>query len=303
MDLPKLFNGLDKDLGSNLTHKIGNPPKIKTNDYFCVWSDLLGFGNVFFDNNWTLTSEQKMCIYQRLQRAHSIILHNSSPFYERNLILNDGFAKVFRVPTRLEDINSIHLLSLYLRSSIENHIRINETEKEFGYAGCRTVLSFGEGIEYLSDEIRFDDYVANYTKPKGQEISSIAKNNGNPVIIYNPKELQMNIAFSKAYTLESGGSRIGIKGNRYYIEESVLTGIQRIAENQGFKIQILKNDEKYIKYLVPYKKGNNDNVVLGFNFSSDVIETEIRGWKTKVYRLLNYYPHDEKISEFSFELE
>lgn len=303
MNLPKMFKGLSKDFGSNLTHKIGNPPKLKTNDYFCVWSDLLGFGNDFFDNDWILTNKQKQSIYQRLQKAHSIILYNSSPFNERNLILNDGLAKVFKVPTRLEDKYSIHSLSLYLRSSIDNHIRINETEKEYGYPGCRTVLSFGEGIEYLSDEIRFDDYVENYTKPKGQEISSIAKNNGNPVIIYNPKELQMNFAFSKAYTLESGGSRIGITGNRFYIEESVLKAIKTIAKKQGFEVQILKNDKRYIKYLVPYKKGNNDEVVLGFNFSSEIIETEIRGWKTKVYRLLNYYPHDEKISEFSFELE
>ena len=46
-----------------------------------------------------------------------------------------------------------------------------------------------------------------------------------------------------------------------------------------------------------------DEVVLGFKFSSKVVEIDIKGWKTKVYRLLNFYPHDEKISEFSFELE
>ncbi len=48
MDFPKMFKGLDKDFGSNLTHKIGNPPSIKTNEYFCMWSDLLGFGDIFF---------------------------------------------------------------------------------------------------------------------------------------------------------------------------------------------------------------------------------------------------------------
>ncbi len=180
---------------------------------------------------------------------------------------------------------------------------INETEKENGFPGCRTVLSFGEGIEYLENEIRFDDYVVNYSKPKGQEISDIAIRNGNPIIIYNPKELQMNMAFSKAYTLESKGSSIGITGNDFFIEESALQSIKKIAKKQGFKTLIYNEDEKFIKYLIPYNMKDNNAVILGFNFSSEVIETNIRGWKTKIYRLLNFYPHDEMINEFSFELK
>ena len=46
----------------------------------------------------------------------------------------------------------------------------------------------------------------NYSKPQGAELSDLAQKVGNPVVIYNPKELQMNTAFSKAFLLDEGGS-------------------------------------------------------------------------------------------------
>lgn len=40
MDFGKLLKNVTKDLGSNLTYKIGNPPNLKTKKCFCMWSDL-----------------------------------------------------------------------------------------------------------------------------------------------------------------------------------------------------------------------------------------------------------------------
>ena len=101
---------------------------------------------------------------------------------------------------------------------------INKEEHLHKYPGCRSVISFGENIEYLADEIRLDDWVLNYTK-NGNGISNFAKAYGNPIIIYNPKELQMNTAFSKAFLLESEGSRIGLCGNNLYIDKSTIEAI------------------------------------------------------------------------------
>jgi hypothetical protein len=302
MDYKKMFENIDKDFGSNLTVKIGNPPVLKSRDFFCVWSDLLGFGNVFFENNWNLSDKQNRSVYERLQKAHSIVLYNSGISNERNLILNDGIAKVYQPQTKERDPNNILSLSLFLRSAIQLHIEINEIEAKNGYPGCRTVLSFGQGIEYLVDEIRFDDYVMNYTKPQGQEISDIAKSCGNPIMIYNPRELQMNTAFSKAYTLESYGSKINLAGNKFFVEQSVIDSIEKIVVDKGYKPKFIETD-KFIDFLVPYNSENNDEVVLGFKFSKPIIDVDIKGWKTKVYKLLSYYPHDEKISEFQFELK
>lgn len=50
MDFSKLFKNITKEMGSGLTSKIGNPPKLNVKPCFCMWSDLLGFSNIFIDN-------------------------------------------------------------------------------------------------------------------------------------------------------------------------------------------------------------------------------------------------------------
>lgn len=101
MDFSKLFKNITKEMGSGLTSKIGNPPKLNVKPCFCMWSDLLGFSNIFIDNNWKLNLEQQRMIYDRLKAAHSAVLYFSS-LSERNLILNDGIAKVFHPRTLAE---------------------------------------------------------------------------------------------------------------------------------------------------------------------------------------------------------
>lgn len=46
MDFSKLFKNITKEMGSGLTSKIGNPPKLNVKPCFCMWSDLLGFSNI-----------------------------------------------------------------------------------------------------------------------------------------------------------------------------------------------------------------------------------------------------------------
>lgn len=303
MNFANLFRNLDKEHGSNLSHKIGNSPKLSTSDYFCMWSDLLGFGDVFFENNWDISTKQQKNIYKRLQAAHSAVLYYSSPFSERNLILNDGIAKVYKInsgclnayKTKIQDI------SLFIRSAVQLHLAISNAEICEEYPGCRTVLAFGKGIEYLTDEVRFDDYVMNYTKQKGSDVSNLAKENGNPIIIYNPKELQMNTAFSKAYILESKGSSIGISGNGFYIDQSAIDSICKISSRDGFEC-VFKDIEEGLYLSIPYNSKNSKKVVLGFLFHKDIINVQIKNWETKVYKILKFYPHDEDTDIFNFDL-
>ncbi len=301
MDFGKLFKNISRDFGSNLTYKIGNPPTLKTKRCFCMWSDLLGFGQIFQDSNWILNEEVKRRIYERLEAAHSAVLYYSSPT-ERDLILNDGIAKVFHPKSKHEDINNILSISLFIRSCIELHISINETEHKLGLPGCRSVLAFGESIEYIADDIRLDDYVFNYSKPKDSNISNVAKRTGNPIIVYNPKELQMNTAFSKSYLLEAGGSKAGMPECRFYLDESAINGIIKFATDKGY-VPIWKEKEDGLYLFIPYQKENLENVVMGFCFDKEIIRPINVRYITKVYRLLRYYPHDEKTKEFYFDLE
>lgn len=296
----QILKGVPADHVSNLSVKIGNPPKIKTRNSFCMWSDLLGFGNVYSDNNWDLNDKQKHEVYDRLVAAHSAVLYFSTPF-ERDMILNDGIAKVFMPddgPFNKSDINSV---SIFFRHCIELHMAISQTEKANGYPGCRSVIAFGDSIEYLAEEVKFDDYVLNYTKPEGHEISSIAGRVGNPTIIYNPKELQMNTAFSKAFILESGGSKAGLPGNNMYIDQSVIDAIIKYGEKKSL-IHVWQELDNELRLLIPYDKDNLNEVVIGFAFDKVVIPPKVGRYTTKVYKLLKLFPYDEPVDEFYFDL-
>lgn len=300
MDFSKLFKNATPDMGSNLTIKIGNPPKLKVRNCFCMWSDLLGFGSLFEQNNWNLDDKQCRKIYDRLEAAHSAVLYYSN-IQERNLILNDGIAKVYHPLSPKIWKNNILGISLFFRSCVELHMSISKTEHEKGYPGCRSVIAYGDNIEYLADEIRLDDYVMNYTKPKGSSMSDLAKKTGNPVIVYNPKELQMNTAFSKAYILEAGGTKAGIPGNYIYIDKSVLDGITYYAKDKGYSPTWVEDDEG-LKYFVPYKENDLSEVILGFCFDKNIIVPSCKKYNTEVYQLLRYYPWDEKTEDFFFDV-
>lgn len=283
---------------NNLTKKIANPPNLKCNNFFCLWSDLLGFGNMWIDCGWEPNIFQRKKIYKRLQRAHSAAIGNSTPF-EQNLILNDGIAKVLPVPDFWER-NKLLYISLYLRGCIILHNQINAEEMIHKYPGTRSVLASGMGIEYLTEHITYDDFVLNYTKPKGSDTSSLVKDNGDRVVLYNPKELQMNTAFSKAYILDSLGKASELEGNHFFVDQSVLEMLGEIAKKE--KITLFEQfDKDSITILYPYNKLDNNLVYLGFEFDR-AIPVEYKGWITTVYRLKKFFPHDEKRDEFCFEL-
>ena len=300
MDFGKLLKNTAPEMGSNLTIKIGNPPSLTVRKCFCMWSDLLGFGSLFEEKNWNLDVEQFRKIYDRLETAHSAVLYYSSP-QERNLILNDGIAKVYHPYSKDIGPNNILSISLFFRSCVELHMSISKTEHNMGYPGCRSVIAFGDNIEYLADDIRLDDYVLNYSKPQGSDLSALAKKTGNPVVVYNPKELQMNTAFSKAYMIEAGGTRSGIPGNYMYIDQSVLDGITLYAKDCGY-VPIKIEDKEGIKFFVPYKEGNLSEVIIGFCFDKEVIVPSDIRYRTKVYKLLRFYPWDEKTEDFFFDI-
>ena len=300
INFSETFRDADPRWASNLISKIGNPPSIKTHPVFCLWSDLLGFSNIFKESNWSPDDNQKRKIYDRLVAAHSSALYFSDPF-ERDLILNDGIAKVFIPKSKQEDRDNILSISLFLRSCVQMHLAINQYEKEKGLPGCRSILAFGENIEYLAEEIRFDDYFYNYSKQSGEDISVAAKRAGNPIVIYNPKELQMNTAFSKAFILESGGTKAGLRGNEFYIDQSVIDAISRYSIDKGYK-PIWRVKEDCIEYFIPREEGHTDLVVIGFEFDKEQISTQGLNYNSRVYKVNRFYPFDEKTSEFYFDM-
>lgn len=301
LDFSRILKDVPAEWTTNLSRKIGNPPQLKTRNAFCMWSDLLGFGNVYAENNWQLNDKQRREVYNRLVAAHSAVLYYSQ-MNERNLILNDGIAKVFIPDDGLWGKKAINSIAYYLRACIELHMAINQVERATGYPGCRSVMAFGECIEYLAEEVKYDDYVLNYTKPDKDGLSSNAQRNGNPTIIYNPKELQMNTAFSKAYILESGGLNAGLPGNNLYMDQSVIDAVIKYAERMGLS-HCWQELETELRLLIPYNQNDLNRVVVGFAFDRNPIVPDIHRLSTKVYHLLKLFPYDEPVDEFCFDLK
>lgn len=279
---------------NNLSKKINTKRDIKITELFCFWSDLLGFGDIFFENSWSLEKEDKIKIYNRLRDAHSLFLRNTNAISEKSLILNDGLVKVSEIDENFHPI----LLGIFLRGCIFTHCSIRNKEKENGYPGPRSVITFGESIKYLEEEIKFDDYVLNYTKKNQKNISKIASINGNPTIVYNPSPFQMNTAFSKAYILDSLGSKYGISGANIFVDDSFLEYSKVIARQFNLVIEEFNKNNIYYFFL----KFEKNRVYYGFEFD-EIIQIEYKTWKTKVYKLKSFYPHDENIKEFKFEID
>jgi hypothetical protein len=278
---------------NNLNKKIEQSRSMKVNDVICFWSDLLGFGNVFFEKNWKLNEKEQKKIYNRLKVAHSEFLRNTSPNGEKSLVLNDGLVKVGLIDELIEP----DIIGLFLRGCIFTHLSINEKELESNFPGCRSILSFGQSINYIEDEIKFDDYVFNYTKPNPNGMSSLASKNGNPTIVYNPSPFQMNTAFSKSYILDSLGSKYGIEKNKIYIDQSIIDFTKELAIKYSFEYR--ETNKNGITEVLILKEENFPS--FGFEFDK-IIEIEYKEWKTKVYRLKSFYPHDEDMREFKIDV-
>lgn len=283
---------------TNVEEKIENNPPIKTRLYFCMWSDLLGFGCKFYQNNWNLSIEEKQQIYRRLNNAHSIALRQTSPL-EKVFILNDGIAKIMEMKLSQDDFTPLLQVSLFFRGIILTHIKITHAENKTNLPGCRTVVSFGEGIEYITQEIKYDDFLFNYCRKNPDEMGESAKRNGNPTILYNPVELQMNTAFSKSYILENGGSKAGLCGANLYIDSSVLFAIDELCKLHNYE-KIISETRETISIFYRYPNEIN-RVCLGFELAKPIIPKGIP-WQTEIYKVLRFYPHDEDISDFWFDL-
>lgn len=279
---------------TNLGAKIENPPSLDSKQVFCFWSDLLGFGNLFFERQWMLSETDKESVYRRLQNAHTIFLENTMAFQETSLILNDGLVKLHEYNGFSDAIS----FSMYLRSCIYTHNRIKKSETDKDLPGPRSILSFGESITYLTGNTHIDDYVFNYTKPEGQNVSTLAQNTGNPIVVYNPSPFQMNTAFSKSYILDSLGTKYGIEGNHIYVDQSVIDFTKSFATKNKKKI-IFDENEKSICIIVVNKK---KFPYWGFRLDKG-IEVDYKGWKTNVYKMLSFFPSDEKYTEFEIEVE
>lgn len=246
--------------------------KVKENDFeiincICAWYDLLGFGQPFIDANWNL--DHAICANQ-LDRVKSLDLTHSNKYSyiygTTSLNLNDGIILNF-------DINAnIFAFKESLVNVLDDFVlefeSLNYIDSVSGHPGIRGVLTFGHRY--------------NYTQAESTVLAATSR-----TIAYHPKEFQMNTAFSKAYIIESSGSKAGISGNNLYVDEFLIAFIENtLKEGEGlyrFRIEKNLNDDQEQKYFSIFQ---DDTLLLKLEFDKEVIEYNFKGITTKLFKYL-----------------
>jgi hypothetical protein len=263
----------------------------------CSWSDLLGFGKVFTDSDWHPSSDGWRKVTERLVQAQDVVARNLHTD-EFCLVLNDGIIRSFL----FEKFSGISMLSIWFRSIILTHEHVYRFEKQKGLPGMRTIIAAGERVIHNFEDIYFDDLVFNYTKKDPNEMSNVAKMLGNPQIMSNPSPLQMNTAFSKCYLIDDGGSRAGLhRGANIFIDQSVIGLIEYLAGKFDSCAQPIWNEhQSHIHFALPVNSSHMYHI--GFDLEKPVIQFNYKGLKTKVYKLIAFYPHDEDPRTFKWTI-
>ena len=188
----------------------------------CSWVDLLGYGNPFYSCNWDLTNPVALDNLKRIQKLEPITTSIYHPFYETLFALNDGFIRNFDIPP----IN-VNCILGWLIDVIRKFKVINELDIQNGYYGARGVVTYGSRAQYRKlDSLGKGDFI--YTSAEMKQEYNKKR------IVLTPSELQMNTAFSKAYIIESGGSRKGLKNKKLHVDETLLIKLVDVINKIGY---------------------------------------------------------------------
>lgn len=191
---------------------------------FCAWVDLLGYGSAFYSSNWDIHDPSALNNLKRIQLLEPITTSIYSPFNETLFSLNDGFIRNFDIPEN----NVTEILGWLIDVMLKFKV-INEEDIRNGYYGARGVIAYGSRAQYRQfDSLGKGDFIL--TSPE------IKQEYNKKRIVLTPSELQMNTAFSKAYIIESGGSRSGLINNKLHVDEKMLI---KLAET----INAISSDE------------------------------------------------------------
>lgn len=273
---------------SRLYQKLSRPDSWRVTDSICCWTDLLGFGRPLAETGWSPSEELWGRLFDRVAEAHACCYQHLEGMTEFVLTLNDGIIRTCDV----EQISHLDELSMWLRACIWTHNLINERERHEQLPGARTVLAQGQKLEHGVSEITVDDLVANYTKRSPDGPSRLPRHIATRSVALNPLPLQFNLAFSKAYILDDLGSKKGIAGPHFYVDQSVLDFASTLAEAHNLLPLIDARSQTGRTFAVP--KSDRDYYHFGFLLEGRGIPIDVpQKIKTTVWRVLEFHPWDE----------
>jgi hypothetical protein len=208
-------------------------------------------------------------------------------------MLNDGIARA-----TLEAVRDPTVLSYWLRSCIWTHCGILQDDVASGHPGPRSVIAAGPSAVYAHEGLTLDDFVYNYSKAAPDKPGALAQKGVDPVIVSNPLPLQLNLAFSKAYILDQGGSAWGLSGPGIFIDHSVLDFVREVAAAHTLTTAIIDRDCGSHHLFALTMDPNETRYFLGFQLASEPITISQKQISTTLYRLLAFHPCDEDVQDF-----
>lgn len=188
---------------------------------FCVWVDLLGYGKAFYSTNWDIGSPVALKNLERIKLLEPYTTSICNPYNETLFALNDGFIRNFDIVKC-----RVGWILGWFIDVICKFKTIDENDKRNGFCGVRGVVAYGGRVQYRQiDSLGRGDFICT-SEEKKQEYNKKR-------IVFTPSELQMNTAFSKAFIIESGGSRYGLINSKLHIDEKMLTKLSEIINEIG----------------------------------------------------------------------
>ena len=174
--------------------------------------------------NWDLNAAQAQGLLRVLSRVYEtaalpLLVDVPPKQSERVLVLNDGIARTIDLPGP-RAVDRVRLV-FYLRDLLMRHYWLVPILKSEGL-GLRTVFAGGQRVQYAPIRITGESVLHYRGEP-----SDWGKQILRQELVYHPAQFQMNTAFSRAYVIESAGSRQGIQLNRAYVEETCIEVLQQ----------------------------------------------------------------------------
>ena len=177
-----------------------------------------------------------------------------------------------------------------------------------GFVGARGVMSYGERVLLGEESQSLSDYMSGSAEAHARF--------GKKVCVYSPKEFQLNLAFSRAYIIESGGKGVGLEHPSLYVDAVSLDALESLVNNvtademigqdcdpfgvpnkivtlkRLYKVERLKN-ENGLRFCVLRKADGEFKQFVEFTFAVPEILISRRGIVTTMHRLENLIADDE----------
>ena len=181
-----------------------------------AWLDLLGYGAQLAEVGFNPTSKEALKAVQRLTAFQRLLAAHAGRHF-RALAINDGAA----ISRDLSDRSRSNTFD-FLQRAFDVFSAINKSEKQRNEPGARMVVAAGP-------RLRMDEAKAPNVGHRDSLLRRLNEGTINsrhavyesfrssPLLITSPI-LQANFAFTKAYLVDSAGSRAGFGGANLFLE-------------------------------------------------------------------------------------